>query len=166
MQKKGFKYPDKRAYNYVVNELKKNGVDISDISDIAFSYEEKYIPGLTKQTAYEAIDSILHKREVANTAMVALNLDKLATKKLLDEPLQYLVEEDAGVFGVDELLASGIANLYGQIGITNFGYSDKDKTGIIKHLDTVKGKKVNTFIDDIVGAIAAAGAAKLTHDYA
>lgn len=166
MQKQGFKYPDEKATNYVINELQRNGVSIDDIADIAFSYEEKYIPKLTHEVVWNAVDTILHKREVANTAMVALNLDKLATNGMLDEPLQYLVEEDAGVFGVDELLASGIANLYGQIGITNFGYADKDKTGIIKHLDTVKGKKVNTFIDDIVGALAAATAAKITHDFA
>ena len=166
MQKQGFKYPDEKATNYVINELQRNGVSIDDIADIAFSYEEKYIPNLTHEVVWNAVDTILHKREVANTAMVALNLDKLATNGMLDEPLQYLVEEDAGVFGVDELLASGIANLYGQIGITNFGYADKDKTGIIKHLDTVKGKKVNTFIDDIVGALAAATAAKITHDFA
>lgn len=166
MQNKGFKYPDKKATDYVISELRSNGVTIDDIADIAFSYEEKYIPELKKEDAWKAVDTILHKREVANTAMVALNLDKLATKGLLDEPLQYLVEEDAGVFGVDELLASGIANLYGQIGITNFGYADKDKTGIIRNLDTVKGKLVHTFIDDIVGALAAAAAAKLTHDFA
>jgi len=160
MQKKEFKYLDKRAYDYVISELKRNGVTVADIADIAFSYEEKYMQGLTKKDAYEAVNSILHKREVANAAMVGINLDKIATNGLLDEPLQYIVEEDAGVFGVDELLAFGIANLYGMVGSSNFGFADKEKTGIIKQLDTVKGEKVNTFIDDIVGAIAAAAAAR------
>jgi len=109
--------------------------------------------------------SVLHKRDVANAAMVGFNLDKLATAGKLDQPLQDIVENDAGVFGIDELLATGIATLYGNIGSTNFGYADKDKTGIIKELDTEKGR-VNTFVDDIVGAIAAAAAAKITHDNA
>lgn len=77
MQKQGLKYPDEKATNYVINELQRNGVSIDDIADIAFSYEEKYIPKLTHEAVWNAVDTILHKREVANTAMVALNLDKL-----------------------------------------------------------------------------------------
>jgi len=165
MQKKSFKYPDTDATKYVIKQLHAKGVHLKDIAQIAYSYEKDYIPELTLKEAKHAVKTIVHKREVANTAMVALNLDELASWGALDEPLQSIVEADAGVFGVDELLASGIANLYGQIGITNFGYSDKDKTGIIAKLDTTPGK-VNTFIDDIVGAIAAAAAAKITHDHA
>jgi len=165
MQNKGFKYPDNAAYNYVINYLTEKGVTIGDIADIAYSYEKDYVDGLTRGKAVSAVMSVLHKRDVANAAMVGFNLDKLATAGKLDQPLQDIVENDAGVFGIDELLATGIATLYGNIGSTNFGYADKDKTGIIKELDTEKGR-VNTFVDDIVGAIAAAAAAKITHDNA
>jgi len=59
-----------------------------------------------------------------------------------------------------------MANIYGTIGVTNYGYVDKVKEGIIKQLDTDKSGVVNTFIDDVVGAIAAAVAAKIAHKYA
>jgi phosphatidylglycerophosphatase A len=96
--------------------------------------------------------------------MVGLYLDKMANQGQLDEPLQTIVSHDMGVFGVDETLALQIANMYGAIGITNFGYVDRIKPGIIGKLDTSLND-VNTFIDDIVGAIAAAVAGKLAHEY-
>ena len=69
---------------------------------------------------------------------------------------------DAGLFGIDEALAMSIANIYGTIGITNFGYLDKMKPGIIGQLDQ-HPQAVHTFSDDLVGAIAAAAAARLAH---
>jgi len=98
--------------------------------------------------------------------MVALELDRLATEGQLKEPLQTIVARDAGVFGVDEGIALNMANIYGTIGVTNYGYVDKVKEGVIKKLDTDKSGVVNTFIDDLVGAIAAAVAAKIAHKYA
>ena len=59
-----------------------------------------------------------------------------------------------------------ICNVYGTIGLTNFGYVDKLKPGIIGKLDEI-GKKTNkchTFLDDIIGAIAAAAASKIAHN--
>ena len=98
--------------------------------------------------------------------MVALELDRLATEDKLQQPLQNIVANDSGVFGVDEALAVSIANIYGTIGVTNFGYLDRVKNGVIKDLDTQKDGRVNTFIDDLVGALAAAVAAKMAHQYA
>jgi len=37
------------------------------------------------------------------------------------------------------------------------------KTGIVKELDSKTPGRVNTFIDDLVGAIAAAAAARIAH---
>lgn len=108
------------------------------------------------------------KREVQHAIFVAIDLDVLAEKKMLSEPLQSTVEKDLGLFGVDEILALSVVNVYGSIGMTNFGYVDKLKPGIIGHLDN-EGKKdgrVNTFLDDIVGAIAAAAASSVAHKYA
>jgi phosphatidylglycerophosphatase A len=52
--------------------------------------------------------------------------------------------------------------------LTNFGYVDKSKLGIIKKLDGLgKAPDVcHTFLDDIVGAIAAAAASSIAHRYA
>ena len=43
---------------------------------------------------------------------------------------------DEALFGIDEILALSIVNLYGSIGFTNYGYVDKVKPGIIKNLDS------------------------------
>lgn len=52
--------------------------------------------------------------------------------------------------------------------MTNFGYVDKLKPGIIGHLDNEgkTGGRVNTFLDDIVGAIAASASSSVAHNYA
>ena len=56
-----------------------------------------------------------------------------------------------------------IVNLYGSIGFTNYGYLGTVKPGIIKKLDSEEGGHCNTFLDDLVGAVAAA-AGKLAHN--
>ena len=108
------------------------------------------------------------KREVQHAALTGLELDILAEKKLISEPLLSMLLNDYGLYGIDEIMALSIVNVYGSIGFTNFGYVDKVKSGIIKKLDE-EGKKenhCNTFLDDIVGAIAAAAASSLAHRFA
>ena len=90
-------------------------------------------------------------------------MDILAEKKLLEEPLQSIIERDEGLYGVDETLALSIVNVYGSIGFTNYGYVDKKKPGILQLLNDKSTGKVNTFLDDIVGAIAAAASSRLAH---
>ena len=92
-----------------------------------------------------------------------IQFDILAEKKLLAEPLQSIIETDEGLYGVDETLALSIVNVYGSIGFTNYGYVDKKKPGILKQLNDKSTGKVNTFLDDIVGAIAAAASSRLAH---
>lgn len=162
---KDFKYPDTAAYTYVIAELNAKGVHLSDIAQITFDLQHKFLPEATIADYEAEVVNVMHKRELLNNAMVGLQLDKLATDGKLDEPLQSIVANDAGVFGVDETLASGIATLWGSIGITNYGYVDRTKPGIVGRLDN-NGNSVNTFIDDIVGAIAAAVAGKMAHKYA
>ena len=64
---------------------------------------------------------------------------------------------------IDEIIPLSIVNIYGTIGLTNYGYLDKEKVGIIKELDNKEGKRVNTFLDDLVAAIAAAAASRIAH---
>jgi len=166
MYNKAFKYPDKAAYEFVVQALAAKGITYHEIAQITFKLQTKYVPDLTIAECEAETKEVLHKRELLNNAMVALELDRLATAGQLSEPLQTIVANDAGVFGVDEGLALNMANIYGTIGVTNYGYVDKVKEGVIKKLDTDKSGGVNTFIDDLVGAIAAAVAAKVAHKYA
>ena len=74
------------------------------------------------------------------------------------------MEHDLGVFGVDEIFGLDIARLYGAIGQTNFGDIDVNKPGIVAKLNE-EGKSgspaCHTFLDDIVGAIAAAASTRV-----
>jgi phosphatidylglycerophosphatase A len=95
--------------------------------------------------------------------LVGIELDKLAEQKKLSEPLQSIIESDEGLFGVDETIAFGAVLGYGSIAVTTFGHLDKNKIGIIRELDTKKGNGVHTFLDDMVGSIAASAASRLAH---
>lgn len=165
MQNINFKYPDTKAYNFVVDQLKRRGVSVDDLVNLTFKMQEDFIPNLTHDECREAVIDVMHKREFLNNAMVGLELDRLTEENKVAQPLADIIKNDAGVFGVDEALALQIAELYGTIGVTNFGYLDRVKSGIIKEFDT-DGYHVNTFIDDLLGAIVAAACGKLAHQEA
>jgi phosphatidylglycerophosphatase A len=147
--------------------LIKRGVTIKDIADIVYDLQKKYIPSLVIQDCVDAIERVLDKREVQNAILTGIELDVLAEKKKLSEPLQSLIDGDNPLYGIDEILVLSIVNVYGSIGFTNFGYVDKLKPGIIGKLDE-QGKdenRCNTYLDDIIGAIAAAAASSIAHNF-
>lgn len=149
-----------------IKSIRSRGVELSDIAEIVYGLQKKYIPDLTMDTCAEAVDRVLSKREVHNAILTGIELDVLAEKKLLSEPLQTLIDSDNPLYGIDEILVLSICNVYGSIGLTNFGYVDKIKPGIIGKLDQL-GKetdKCHTFLDDIIGAIAAAAASSVAHN--
>ncbi|EHS87109.1 Phosphatidylglycerophosphatase A [Limosilactobacillus gastricus PS3] len=160
-----FKYPDTEAYNFVVNRLHERGVELHQLSDIAFEMQSQFGEHSSREEYYENLIDVLHKRELLNEAMVALELDRLAQENQIQEPLLSIIKNDSGVFGVDEALAIQISNIYGTIGTTNFGYLDRVKYGIIKKFDQ-DDQHVATFIDDLLGAIIAALCGKMAHLYA
>ena len=160
-----FKYPDTKAYNFVVQRLHERGVELSDLAQVAYDTQIKYEPQLTMAECQEAVVDTMHKRELMNNAMVMLELDRLTEEGQISEPLSSIIKADAGVFGVDETLALQIATIYGTIGTTNFGYFDRVKTGIMQKFDT-DGNHVNTLIDDLLSAIVAAVCGKIAHKYA
>jgi phosphatidylglycerophosphatase A len=102
---------------------------------------------------------------VHNAILTGIQLDILAEEDKLLQPLQEIVAEDEGLYGIDEILALSIVNVYGSIGFTNYGYIDKVKPGILAELNSHDGPRVHTFLDDIVGAIAASAASRLAHQY-
>lgn len=152
-----------RIYDHCVGLLHERGVQIEDISKLTLFLQEKYIPNLTLAECTENVDVVLHKREVQNAIMTGIQLDKLAEAKELEPPLQQIVEEDEGLYGVDEIMALSIVNVYGSIGLTNYGYIDKIKPGILAKLNAHEPGIIHTFLDDIVGAIAASAASRLAH---
>ncbi len=146
--------------------LEKRGVTIDDIAECARFLQADYHVDLKKEELLESVMSVLSKREVQHAIMTGIELDILAEQKLLEnKDLESVLRRDEGLYGVDEVLAYGICNLYGSIALTNFGFIDKKKYGIIAKLNE-EGKDsgiVNTFIDDIVGAIAASAASRFAH---
>ena len=146
------------------NLLKERGVTVQDIADIVMMIQQPYIPDLTMDECVESVQAVLEKRETQNAIITGIELDRLAEQKKLSEPLQSIMTHDEALFGIDEILALSIVNLYGSIGFTNYGYVDKVKPGIIKNLDSKVDSHCNTFLDDLVGAVAAAAAGRIAHN--
>lgn len=147
-----------------VSLLHERGVKEDDIAELVLFLQNQYIENLTVEECMEHVKAVLLKREVQNAIITGIQLDVLAEKKQLMEPLQSILTEDEGLYGIDEILALSIVNVYGSIGFTNYGYIDKVKPGILDKLNSHEGKQVHTFLDDIVGAIAASAASRLAHD--
>jgi phosphatidylglycerophosphatase A len=168
MYKEENRLNDTQKYEIVVKKLEERGVLLEDMAQITLDLQKKYLPGLTFELCLEHVKRVVMKREVQNAVLTGLELDILAEKGLLSEPLSSMLMNDYGLYGIDEVLALAIVNVYGSIGFTNFGYVDKTKPGIIGKLDDLgkEENKCNTFLDDIVGAIAAAAASSIAHRFA
>ncbi len=145
--------------------LSERGVTIENIAELVYYLQSAYHDDLTMDLCKENVNKVLTKREVQNAIITGIQLDILAEKKQLDDPLQEIIEKDEGLYGVDEIIAFSIINVYGSIGFTNYGYIDKQKPGILKKLNDKSSGEVHTFLDDIVGAISAAASSRLAHTY-
>lgn len=143
--------------------LSQRGVDKREIGELVLFLQKDYFPGLTLEECLESVDRVLSKREVQNAILTGIQLDVLAEEGKLLPALQEMIFNDEGLYGCDEILSLSIVNVYGSIGYTNFGYIDKMKPGILKRLNEKNGKDVHTFLDDIVGAIAAAASSRIAH---
>ncbi|NLV88645.1 MAG: phosphatidylglycerophosphatase A [Tissierellia bacterium] len=156
-------YNMEELHQMTVDMLEKRGVTIEDIGEIVMLLQKSYYPELSLETCIDNVRSVLTKREIIHAVLTGIALDELAEKKLLPEPLQTIVESDEGLFGIDEIIPLSIVNVYGTIGLTNYGYLDKEKLGVISKLDKMKNGSVHTFLDDLVAAIAAAAASRIAH---
>lgn len=150
-------------YQWTVDKLASRGVELNDLRQLVHILQDKYIENLSDEMIDEAIYKVLHKREVQNAIMVGIEQDELAEQGKLSHPYQEIMERDEGLFGIDEALAVSITNCFGTIGLTNFGYVDKIKPQILKWLNDKKTGFINVYLDDLVGGIATAAAAKLAH---
>lgn len=157
------KYNMQEMKSMTIDMINRRGVQLKDIAEIVYHLQKDYYDDLTIEMCLENIDAVLNKREIIHAIMTGIALDELAEKKLLPEPLQSIVERDEALYGIDEIIPLSIVNVYGTIGLTNFGYLDKEKVGIIRELDSKKGTECNTFLDDLVAAIAAAAASRIAH---
>ena len=146
-----------------IEQLQSRGVTLEDIAQLVLKLQKEYLSDLTEEECITNLEYVLKKREVSHAVLTGIALDELAEKKLLPQPLQSIVESDDGLYGIDEVIPLSIVNVYGTIGLTNFGYLDKKKIGIIKALDEGKKNGVNTFLDDIVAGLASAAASRIAH---
>lgn len=143
--------------------LKERGVEIQEIADLVYYLQQKYHENLQIEDCVANVERVLSKREVQNAIITGIQLDVLAEKGMLEEPLQTIIKTDESLYGVDEILAFSIVNVYGSIGFTNYGYIDKQKPGVLRRLNDKSTGECHTFLDDIVGAIAAAASSRLAH---
>ncbi|MEX2415700.1 MAG: phosphatidylglycerophosphatase A [Paenibacillaceae bacterium] len=143
--------------------LAQRGVTKHHIAELVLMLQKDYFPDLTIEECIHNVDMVLTKREVQNALLTGIQLDILAEEGKLLQPLQDMIQHDEGLYGCDEILALSIVNVYGSIGMTNFGYVDKLKPGILKDLNRKGGPQCHTFLDDIVGAIAASASSRIAH---
>ncbi|WP_017726386.1 phosphatidylglycerophosphatase A family protein [Halalkalibacterium ligniniphilum] len=146
--------------------LKDRGVTIDDIAELVYFLQAKYHPELDLAECKENVERVLSKREVQNAILTGIQLDVLTEQGKLAQPLLDIIKRDEGLYGVDEIIALSIINVYGSIGFTNYGYIDKQKPGILEKLNDKSSGFCHTFLDDIVGAIAAAASSRLAHSLA
>ncbi|MDB5053574.1 MAG: hypothetical protein JWM44_1624 [Bacilli bacterium] len=147
----------------VLQKLSQRGVLLEDIAEIVLEMQLPYNPDLTVEICLESVRAVLEKRELQHALLVGIELDVLAEKNMLSEPLLSIIQADEGLFGCDETLALGSVFGYGSIAVTTFGHLDKHKIGIIKKLDTKIGNGVHTFLDDLVASIAASASSRIAH---
>ena len=143
--------------------LIERGVTLNDIADLVYFLQADYHENLTIEECLHNVNQVLAKREVQHAILTGVQLDVLAEDNKLTQPLQKIIATDESLYGIDEIVAFSIVNVYGSIGFTNYGYIDKRKPGILKKLNDNSTGKVHTFLDDIIGAIAAAASSRLAH---
>lgn len=143
--------------------LEKRGVTVEQIAEIAFNQQSKFSSEVDMGVCVESVRKILSYRDIFHLVQLGIEIDMIAEEGKFKGPIQEILVKDLGVFGLDEVFGLEIAGKYGSIGQTNFGDIDVNKPGIIKEFDT-KGKnskECHTFLDDIIGAIAAAASTRV-----
>ncbi|MFC5447312.1 phosphatidylglycerophosphatase A family protein [Paenibacillus aestuarii] len=145
--------------------LASRGVALDDIVDIVDMLQRPYNPDLDRKLCEHHVLAVLRKQQTYHAVQLAIKIDEGVEKKEFNQQYNHIVGSDEGLFGVDESIATAIPLMYGTIALTNFGYLDKAKTGIIKELDSDHtGGKCNTFIDDLVCGLVAAACGRLAHN--
>lgn len=145
------------------DRLLERGVTIQSIAEISFKQQSRYNDNVSMRTCIESVEKILTLRDIFHIIQLGIEIDCLTEKGLFRSPIQEIMQADLGMFGVDEVIGLAVASNYGTIGQTNFGDIDVNKPGVVKELNDAgkDGKICHTFLDDIVGAIAAAASTRV-----
>ncbi len=147
-----------------IKTLKERGVSVEDIAEIAHMQQSKWSDTISMRDCVDSVEKILSLRDTFHLLQLGAEIDRLTEENLIREPLREILHSDLGMFGIDELFGLEIAGLYGTIGKTNFGDIDVNKPLLVAKLNE-EGKqdkdRCHTFLDDIVGAIAAAASTRV-----
>lgn len=143
--------------------LAMRGVDLEPIVRLVYRLQKPYVPDLTLEVCRESVDHVVEKREVQYAILTGVTLDVMAEEGRLDEPLGGVLRASPDLYGVDEVLALSIVNVYGSIGLSNFGYLDQERPPELAQALPGEPGRVHTFLDDILAAIVAAACARIAH---
>ncbi len=147
-----------------VKTLEERGVSVEDIAEVAYQQQAKWTKDISMKTCIDSVEKILSLRDAFHILQLGAEIDRLTEENLIREPLREILNSDLGMFGIDELFGLELAGMYGTIGKTNFGDIDVNKPLVVGRLNADgKHEKAmcHTFLDDIVGAIAAAASTRV-----
>lgn len=147
-----------------VTTLKERGVSVEEIAEVAYQQQAKWSKDISMKACIDSVEKILSLRDTFHILQLGAEIDRLTEENLIREPIREILNSDLGMFGIDELFGLELAGMYGTIGKTNFGDIDVNKPLIVGRLnhDGKAGKTMcHTFLDDIVGAIAAAASTRV-----
>ena len=77
----------KELHEYALSLLHERGVELEEIAKLVHFLQEPYFPNLTLEHCYNNVEFVLKKREVQNAIITGIELDKLAEKNQLSQPL-------------------------------------------------------------------------------
>lgn len=147
-----------------IETLKERTVSVEEIAEVAYRQQKKWSDEISMQVCIDSVEKILSLRDTFHILQLGAEIDRMTDEGLFKGPIYDILKQDLGMFGIDELFGLEVAGLYGTIGKTNFGDIDVNKPLVIDRLNDEgkhDGGMCHTFMDDIVGAIAAAASTRV-----
>lgn len=147
-----------------IQTLKERTVSVEEIAEVAYKQQSKWSKDISMKVCIDSVEKILSLRDTFHILQLGAEIDRLTDEGMFKGPILEVLKQDLGMFGIDELFGLEIAGLYGTIGKTNFGDIDVNKPLVIDRLNGEgkhEGGLCHTFMDDIVGAIAAAASTRV-----
>lgn len=142
--------------------LENRGVSLLGLARLVCELQQPYNPDLSLQECLDSLKSVIAKNEVQHAVITGLTLDEMAEEGVLKEPLGSTVRKNDRLYGIDAILGLAIVNMYGTIGLSNYGYLRLEQERLF-HGMPARNNKVNTFLDDLLAAIVAAACARIAH---
>lgn len=147
-----------------IQTLKERTVSVEEIAEIAYRQQSKWTDDVSMAECIDSVEKILSIRDVFHLVQLGAEIDRMTDEKMFKGPILDILSQDLGMFGIDELFGLELAGMYGTIGKTNFGDIDVNKPLVVDRLNDEgkhDGGMCHTFMDDVVGALAAAASTRV-----